>query len=174
MNTRNKLGSSTLTVLAVLFVGGGLPVCAQTTVTESVAQTTKKHYWNAPTTNIVEEDLMSTRRSVPRVVEKRILIAPNNVGDMRARSNYAKRLSDMLEQITMGYNRGWLTKDQYDNLRDAQASAGMEETVLRIANGGKVALSDVQQLEKHLNSLAYTINQQIDAGSKVADRAPLP
>lgn len=118
----------------------------------------------------------------PRVIQRRVLVgAPIPQTQIREpsseplltlrqekRSNYSKRLADMLEQLTFAYSKGWLTENQFNDLKSWHANVAMEELVLREAGGGIVKLSDVDQLERHMNGLAYTINKQIDEGSKVA------
>jgi hypothetical protein len=102
-------------------------------------------------------------RVVPRVVENPVLIVPDTAGAVR--SNYAKRLADMADQLSMAFNRGWISQAQYDNLKDWHNSVSMEEMVLRNNDGGVVTTTNADQLERHLNGLAYTINQSIAAGS---------
>ncbi|MBX9720372.1 MAG: hypothetical protein K2X81_03160 [Candidatus Obscuribacterales bacterium] len=132
------------------------------------AQNIEKRFRDLAPANIVEEDRY-IHKVVPRVLENRVLIAPNNVNDSGLRSNYARRLSDIAEQLSMAYSKGWVTKAQYDYFRNWQASVGMEEAILRNNSmTGKVSTDEAAQLERHMTGLEYTINKQIDAGSKVA------
>ncbi len=147
-------------VLLVIY-GGTAPVSAQII---------EKRFGDAPPANVVEEDVY-IHKATPRVIENRVLIAPNNINDSGLRSNYARRLSDIAEQLSMAYSKGWLSKAQYDNLRNWQASVGMEEAILRNNSMvGKVTPDDAALLERHMTGLEYTINKQIDAGSKVANQ----
>lgn len=88
-----------------------------------------------------------------------------NLAGLR-RSNYDKRLDDMLDQINMGFERGWLTSDQSSTLKSWQSDCKTEVSVLKDAGGGVVPSESVNLLERHVNSLAWMINRQIGEGSR--------
>ena len=86
-------------------------------------------------------------------------------GDILAsrRSNYEKRLSDIMAQINMAESRGWITAARAEELRKWNSDCLTEVSHLRVTNGtdGVVSLADVDLLERHLNGLAYTINREL-------------
>ncbi|GEM_PF-2932454 len=102
----------------------------------------------------------------PATVVRRSTIVAE--GPAVVRSNYSKRLADMLDQINMAADKGWLTARQADYLRRWQADVAREDQVLRAAGNGMVRGEDVNQLERHVNSLAFVINHEISAGSSMA------
>lgn len=109
---------------------------------------------------------------VPRIIENRVQVSSSTSYDessLPKRSNYSKRLNDMLEQMSTGHDRGWLSDAQYTDLKNWEASVAMEELVMRNKGGGTVPGADVAQLEQHMNGLAYTINREVSEGSRVAN-----
>lgn len=81
------------------------------------------------------------------------------------RSNYQKRLADLLEQIETGRQHGWLNAQQYQELKNWQANCATEVNALKDSDGGKVTRNDADELERHLNGLAYMINRDISQNS---------
>ncbi len=109
---------------------------------------------------------------VHRVIENRVQVSSNTTYDessLPRRSNYSKRLNDMLEQMSTAHERGWLSDAQYSDLKNWEGSVAMEELVMRNKGGGIVPGADVAQLEQHMNGLAYTINREVSEGSRVAN-----
>lgn len=169
----------TLAIALALLVAAG--------VTSPVnAQIIRYRYGNG---TITEQESSTIPDTVPRVIERRVFAGtipqvqvtePRGVAEPlvtlqeERRSNYSKRLADVLEQITFAYSKGWLSRRQYDDLRQWHASVAMEELALRQAGGGIVRRSDVDQLERHMNGLAYTVNREIEEGSKVASSVNEP
>jgi len=116
---------------------------------------------------------------VPRVIERQVISRSSGTGIVNdamlpRRSNYSKRLGDILEQLSFAHDRGWLSDAQYADLRNWEASVAMEELVLREKGLGIVPRADVEQMERHLNGLAYTVNRDIDQGSRVANSGLSP
>jgi len=99
------------------------------------------------------------------IIEKQVVV-PHSVLEFTsapvARSNYSKRLSDILEQINMAADKGWVTTAQADYMRGWQADVCTEEKALRINNGGIVNRGDADTLEKHVTGLSYYVAKQMN------------
>jgi hypothetical protein len=162
MNATNKVG-----ILATLALLSLAPLRAAN------SQEIRQIYSGAAQP-IIEQDYASIK-VVPMVLEQNVLVRQRsnfieNESSLPRRSNYSKRLGDLLEQLTFAYDRGWLDQQQFQDFKNWQANVAMEELLLREQGNGIVPRTSVEQMERHLNGLAYTINQQIDAGSKLAGR----
>jgi hypothetical protein len=106
-----------------------------------------------------------------RIIEKQVSVE-SNPGSRDAdrmltprRSNYSARLSDMLGQLNLAYERGWLSAGQFAELKDWQASLVRELLLLQDSGHGIVPSAYVDQMERHLNGLAYTMARRISEGS---------
>jgi hypothetical protein len=79
------------------------------------------------------------------------------------RSNYDKRLGDLEERIGFALSKGWLSEAQAADFRSWASDCEKEVAGMRTSNGGIVSREDVDQVERHINGLAYMITQKINA-----------
>jgi len=110
------------------------------------------------------------------VIEEKTVVEPTTVIERQVfvdplaattRSAYEKRFADMQEQIAMGRARGWLTGEQAAALTSWRNDCLKELSIFQSAGGGIVPQAYVDRLERHANSLAFMINKQIGAGSRL-------
>jgi len=150
-----------------------LIACPLFSVSASAQTTIERIYEHRAPGAIIQENY-ATVNVRPKIIEQPVIMSPPvdiNVipgPTLALRSNYSKRLGDILEQLSTAYQRGWLSERQYADLKTWEAQVAMEELLLRQKGNGIVPRADVEQMERHLNGLAYTVNQQIDQGSKMA------
>jgi hypothetical protein len=81
------------------------------------------------------------------------------------RSNYDKRILDMLDQINLGLSKGWLTAQQGDDFKRWAGDVSKEVDAFRQVGGGIAPRETVDRLERHANCLQWMINHDIHAGS---------
>ncbi|MBX9687985.1 MAG: hypothetical protein K2X27_14865 [Candidatus Obscuribacterales bacterium] len=137
----------------------------------ATAQIIKYSYGDPDPALVVEEDLSDKSQAL--IIERAVLLEPDikilsDETIQGLRSNYAKRLSDMREQLDMAFTRGWLSSSDYSDLLKWRSTVAAEEMLFRQSAGGILSLADLNRLERHVNGLAYTINQRIAQGSKLA------
>jgi len=108
--------------------------------------------------------------SIPPIERSLTILRP----EAYLRSNYSKRLDDLLEQINLGLVKGWLTPGQADELKRWHGDVAKEVELLRLAGGGIVRREDVDQLERHVNGLAYIVTRQINANARTAGTGKPP
>lgn len=141
-------------------------------VNAAFAQEIRYAYRESPVPSVVE---LCPFGVTHKVIERSVTIETGNLDDLARlhpslretmRSDYAKRLSDMKDQLEMARVKGWISSEVYADLRNWHADVVKEEQILREKGAGIVAASDVDQLERHLNGLSYTIIAKISEGSR--------
>lgn len=114
--------------------------------------------------------MQNTWDAGPQVIlERQTLVHPDSTMYevvLPRRSDYAKRLEDILSQINMAHDKGWLSDEQFTDLKKWQNTLVRENLGLRQMDNGTVSEKDAAMLERHVTGLAYTINKYIDDGSR--------
>lgn len=149
-------------ILGVLMLGAVAPAFAQTVIT----------------TTEVREGLPGVVHTLTpsSVVQRRVLTQPVVVHTQTqmplsvaaVRSNYAKRLSGIKEQIDLALQRGWISAERHADLSKWHSDLVNEERGLRANNQGIIAASDVDMMERHVNGLAYSLAKELSSGKQVA------
>ena len=152
-----------LSILGVLMLGAVAPAIAQTVITTTEVRESVPGVHVLTPSSVVQHRVITQPVVVKTQTQTQM---PMTVAAVR--SNYAKRLSGIKEQIDMAFAKGWISEARNAELCKWHMDLVNEERGLRANNAGIIAASDVDMMERHVNGLAYTLAKDLSSNNRVA------